>query len=347
MTMDETASSDGFRIISNKKLLPTPGFFVRQIVLFASFIAYYNYDIALSEIVTTGKVSIAGSLLDGGAKLDFGIKSLTHMKPFVTLTNVLLGGPWVLLASRLTGYVDMYNVEHMRILTILTTVVAIALVALAWKVKREWGLLSIFALGWVHLNVLGFYVFSSPGVSDTAHRYFSLAAPGYALFFTISGLSMYTFLKKRKIGKANYLKRTFVLALLLLVGVNLMAIHYSFNKFVSFHSKPARAFFKNLKTFYPTLPPNSVMYIGTPNDTHIKYQLSRIYGGSPYGGAASITVFYPEIKKEELLLVRNLVEVESFIGNDPSKIDRVFAFYFDKNGLSDKTQEIRADLKGL
>lgn len=332
-------------VISNKKLLPTLGFFVRQIIIFVSFIAYYNYDIALSEIVTTGKISIAESLLDGGAKLDFGIKSLTHMKPIVTLTNVLLGGPWVLLANRLTGYVDLYNVEHMRILVIVTITVAIALVALAWKVKREWGLLSMFALGWVHLNVLGFYIFSSPGVSDTTHRTLSLAAPGYALFFTISGFALYTFIKKQKTKQVNHLSRAFILALLLLIGVNLMATHYSFNKFVSFHSKPARAFFKNLKNFYPTLPQNSLIYIETPKNPHLKYQLSRIYGGNPYGVGATIAVFYPEVKKEEISVTHNYQDVEKFVKDDPSKINRVFAFYYDEKGLQDKTIEKRAKLK--
>lgn len=331
--------------INNKRFLPTPGFFVRQPVLLATFIAYYNFDIGLSEIVRTGKISIAESTLGGGAKLDFGIKALAHFKPFVSLTNVLLGGSWVFVANRLTGYVDMYNVDHMRILSIFTTAIAIALVALAWKVKREWGLLGTFALGWVYSNVLGFYIFSSPGVSDTVHRTLSIAAPGYALFFTISGFALYTFLKRRKWMSGKFLNRVFIIAFLLFTGTNLLATHYNFNKFTSFHGKPARAFFKNLKTFYPTLPKNSLIFIETPRSAHLKYQLSRIYGGSPIGSAASIASFYPEIKKEELILVYNLVEVESFVGSDPTKIDRVFGFYFDQTGLQNKTEETRAKLK--
>ena len=332
-------------IISNKKLLPTIGFFVRQAILFGSFVAYYNYDIAISEVITKGKVTIAESLLDGGAKLDFGIKALTHMKPLVTLTNVLLGGPWVLLSSRLTGYVDQYNVDHMRALSIVTCLISAGLVILAWKVKREWGLISLFSLAWVYFIILGFYIFSSPGVSDTAHRTLSPAAPGYALFFTVSSVSLFTYLKKKKVAKVNNLKRIFILGFFVLAGLNLFATHYGFNKFVTFYSKPARAFYKNLKNFYPTFPPNSLIYIETPRDVHIKYQLSRIYGGNPYGVAASVAVFYPEIKKEELLLVTNFVEVEKFVNEDPSRLDHTFGFYFDKTGLQNKTEETRASLR--
>ena len=54
---------------------------------------------------------------------------------------------------------------------------------------------------------------------------------------------------------------------------------------------------------------------------------------------------YPEIKKEELKLVYKYGEVEEFIGKDKSKIDRVFAFYFDSNGLRDTTSDIRNELQ--
>ena len=333
-------------ILSNKRYIPTLGFIARQIVLFVSFVAYYRYDVTLSELVTTGKILIAeSSPLDGGAKLELAIQSLIHMKPLLTLTNILLGGPWLFLSTRLTGYVDVLDVKQTYLLVIATLVIAIGLVILAWRQKKEWGLLSLFALGWMHVNVLGIYIFSSPGISDIQHRTLSLAAPAYGLFFTVSGLALYTFLKKKEIQPVKYLNRIFIIAFLLFAGSNMSATHYNFNKFTSFHSKPARSFFVNLKNYYPTLSAGSLIYIETPNSPAIKYQLSRVYGGSPYGGAASITAFYPEIKKEELKLVYKYGEVEEFIGKDKSKIDRVFAFYFDSNGLRDTTSDIRNELQ--
>lgn len=329
-----------------KELIPTPGFLTRQLILFASFIAYYKYDISLSKLATTGRIAIAESSYDWRTKLDLGISSPTHLKPLVTLTNVLLGGPWVFLTERLTGYVDLADIKQMYLLVAITLSIAFALVIIGWKVKREWGLLAFFSLGWIHINILGIYIFSSPGVSDTTHRTLSLAAPAYALFFTISGLSLYTSLKKRKtIKSAKYLNRIFFVALFLLVSVNFMATHYNFNKFNAFHGRPARAFFKNLKTFYPTLPQNSLIYIETPKSPQLKYQLSRIYGGSPYGVGASIAVFYPEVKKEEITLVHNYQDVGEFVGGNLSKIDHVFAFYYDENGLQDRTTKIREELK--
>ncbi len=333
-------------VISYKRLIPTLGFIIRQLVLFVIFVAYYKYDVTFTKIIASGKILIAETAsLDGGAKLDLGLQSLTHIKPLVTLTNVLLGGPWLLATYKLQGYVDVNNIEHVRLLVILTISLAIGLVILAWRQKREWGLLSLFSLGWIHMNILGIYIFSSPGISDTQHRTLSLAAPGYALFFTISGIALYTFLKKKKIQPLKHLNRAFIALFLLLVGVNLIATHYNFNKFTSFHSKSAWAFFKNLKNFYPTLPVDSLIFIDTPNSPALKYQLSRVYGGSPYGGAASIASFYPEIKKEELKLVHKYGDVEEFIGKDKTKIERVFAFYFDSNGLRDTTSDIRKELQ--
>lgn len=334
-------------VLSNKRYIPTLGFIVRQAILFGSFVAYYRYDVTISKLVTTGKIVIAEtSPLDGGAKLDLGIQSLSHMKPLLTLTNVLLGGPWLLLSSHLTGYVDVFDVSQVYLLIIATLIVAIGLVVLAWRQKKEWGLLSLFALGWMHINILGIYIFSSPGISDTQHRTLSLAAPAYGLFFAVTGFALYTFLKKKKILAAKQLNRVFIILFLLLAGTNLAATHYNFNKFTSFHSKPAKAFFVSLKNYYPTLPVDSLIYIETPNSPAIKYQLSRVYGGSPYGAAASITAFYPEIKKEELKVVYKYGEVEDFIGKDKTKIDRVFTFYFDNSGLRNTTNEIRDQLKG-
>src|SRR3989338_629200 len=173
-----------------------------------------------------------------GAKLELGIQSLIHMKPLLTLTNILLGGPWLFLSTRLTGYVDVLDVKQTYLLVIATLVIAIGLVILAWRQKKEWGLLSLFALGWMHVNVLGIYIFSSPGISDIQHRTLSLSAPAYGLFFTVSGLALYTFLKKKEIQPVKYLNRIFIIAFLLLAGANMAATHYNFNKFTSFHSKP-------------------------------------------------------------------------------------------------------------
>lgn len=332
-------------VVGFKRLIPSIGFFIRQGILLGSFIFYYRYDVTLSKILTTGKIVLADtSSLDGGAKLEFGLKSLTHIKPLVTLTNMLLGGPWVLLTDRLTGYVDFNDVEQVFWVVVITLFVALGLVVLSWRVKREWGLLSLFSLGWMHINVLGIYIFSSPGISDTTHRTLSPAAPAYALFYAISGISLYTFLKKKKIISIRSLNRLTLVALLVVVGTNFAVTNYTFERFNEFHSYPARAFFKDIKEFYPTLSPNPLLYIESSRIPKIKYQLSRIYGGNPYGNGSSITAFYPEIKKEEIAVVSNLAEVEKFIGEDPAKINHVFAFYYDEHGLQNKTDIIRAEL---
>lgn len=334
-------------LVNFKKLVPSLGFTVRLTALFLGFVAYYKYDVSLSKILSTGKIifSDLGSTYNWQTKLALGRDSLTHAEPLITLTNILLAGPWLFISERLTGYVDLADISQIRLLVILTLAFTAALVVLAWRTKQEWGRLILFSLGWIYTNILGIYVFSSPGVSEATHRTLSLAAPGYALFITLSGAVLYTSLKKKKGKLQKKLNGIFVLIFLIFLAINLSATRYNFNKFNTFRSRPARAFFSDLKRFYPTLPANSLIYIETSPTPQIKYRLSRIYGGNNYGAGSTIAVFYPERTMQEIDVVRDYQAVEKFIGNDPSKIDRVFAFYYDENGLSDITVDIRFGLR--
>lgn len=333
-------------LINFKKIIPNAGFMTRLLPLFIGFVAYNKYDVSLSKIISTGKIILneSASAYDWQTKLHLGIDSLTHIEPLVTLTNILLAGPWVLLSERLTGYVDLADVRQLYLLVVVVLSVAIALVVVAFRVKREFGLVSLFSLGWIYINIWGIYVFSSPGISETTHRTLSLAAPAYALFVTVSGYTLFLFLKKNKNKLSKKLNSIFLFALVFILAVNFLATRYNFEKFNDFRSRAARAFFKDLKNFYPTLPPNSILYIQTPANPQIKYRLSRIYGGN-YGAGGTIAVFYPELTKEEINVTREYQDVEKFVEGDPTKIDHVFAFYFDEKGLSDKTVNTRSDLQ--
>lgn len=329
-----------------KSVMPNLGFVTRTAVLFALFIAYYKYDVSITKIFSTGRISFleSASVYDWQTKLMVAKEALADSRPLITLTNILLAGPWLFVSERLTGYVNLADVDHVRFVVIITLVVVISLVILAWKVKQKWGQLLLFSLGWIHINILGIYIFSSPGVNDTAHRTLSLTSPGYALFVTLAGASLYTFFASRLKKPSLTLRRVFIFVFLVVLAGNFLATRHTFEKFNKFHSRPARAFFSDLKRFYPTLPPNSLIYIQTTSNPQIKYQLSRIYGGNNYGSGSTIAVFYPEIKKEEILVVHNITEVEKFVGNDSTKINRVFGFYYDQTGLQDKTEEIRQKL---
>lgn len=334
-------------LLTFKKRIISIGLLSRTVALFAIFITYYKFDVSLTKIYFTGRISFLESIssFDWQTKLDVAKDSFSDPRPLITLTNILLAGPWVFIRQSLTGYVDLADFDHVRFVVIGTLGATLALVFLAMKVKGEWGRLLLFALGWIHINILGIYIFSSPGVSDATHRTLSMASPGYALFITLAGLVLYTFFAKRSYLKPQTLKRAFLFAFLVVLTSNFLATRDNFEKFNAFHSRPARAFFNDLKHFYPTLPPNPIIYIDTPNVAKIKYILSRIYGGSNYGSGATLAVFYPEVNKEETEVLRDFMLVEKSVNKDPAKIDRVFAFYYDKNGLSDITSNIRAQLK--
>ncbi|OGY09549.1 MAG: hypothetical protein A2782_03325 [Candidatus Blackburnbacteria bacterium RIFCSPHIGHO2_01_FULL_43_15b] len=329
-----------------KKIIPNVGFFLRQAILLFIFVAYYRYNVTLSNIILhSGVVFLSGaSTFDWQTKANFSKVALASPQPLISLTNILLAGPWIFISERLKGHVDLVDIKQVYQVVIATLSLAGLIVVLALKTKKQWGLLLLFSLGWIYANILGFYIFSSPGVNDAPHRYLSLAAPGYALFVTLSIASLYAFFAKRNKKAKPKLKKVFVAILLGIIVVNFLSVKTNFDKFNDFHGKPARAFYKSLKEYYPTLPPDSILYFQTPPSPAVKYKLSRIYGGSNYGVPATIAVFYPERKKEELVWATDLVKVEEFIKSDKTRIDRVFAFYYDDNGLWDKTEEVRKKL---
>lgn len=332
-------------LVNFKKLVPNLGFVARAAGLFLGFIAYYKYDISLSKIFLTRGINFSESTYDWQTKFELGKQSLTDAQPLITLSNILLAGPWLFISERLTGYVDLVDISEIGYVVYGTLFVTALLVILAWKVKREWGQLILFSLGWIHINILGIYIFSSPGVSDVAHRTLSLASPGYALFVTLAGATLYTFFARKNRKPSIKLKRIFIVLFIIFFVGNFLATRYTFEKFNNFHSRPAKDFFKDLKNYYPTLPANSLIYIDTPGDAQIKYKLSRIYGGSNYGSNATLAVFYPEITKEEIEVTRDFALVQKSVGTDQTQINRVFAFYYDKKGLSDITSDIRTQLK--
>lgn len=330
-----------------KKIIPNSGFFIRQAILLIIFVAYYRYNVTLSNIILhSGVVFWASeSTFDWQTKVGVSKVALTSPQPLISLTNILLAGPWIFFSERLKGHVDLVDIKQVYQVVVATLSLAGLIIILALKTKKQWGLLLLFSLGWIYANVLGFYIFSSPGVNDAPHRYLSLAAPGYALFVTLSIASLYTFFLKRNKKAKPKLKKIFAVLLFGIIAINFLSVKINFDKFNDFHGAPARAFYKDLKNFYPTLPADSLIYFETPPSAAIKYKLSRIYGGNNYGIAATIAVFYPERKKEELQVVRDYVLVEKFVGNDSTKIDRVFGFYYDQTGLQNKTDELRAELK--
>ena len=329
-----------------KVVFPKLGFFVRALSFFGVFIVYYKYNLTLSGIFATGRIVFneSATTYDGLAKFWLGVDTFTHIKPLVTMMNVLLGGPWVFLTGRITEYIDPNDPAQIYFLVFLVLSLAVTSVILIWKTSRDLGILALLGLVWIYINIFCIYVFSSPGISDTTHRTLSLAVPGYALFYTALGAALYRYLKNRKKLSKN-LNNIFILATFVFVGVNFLATRYHFEQFNNFRSYASRAFFKDLKSYYPNFPANSLLYFQTPESPQIKYKLSRIYGGSPIGAGATIAIFYPELKKEEIIVTRERADVEKFIEDDPDKIDKVFTFYFDEKGLSDQTQKFRSDLK--
>lgn len=325
-----------------KTSIPDFKFFLRVLPFVCLFVAYYKYNITLSGFLETGiinPVEIGG--FDWQTKVDVALNGLFDIRPIVTLANILLGSFLVFPKEILS----LTAVKFTNFWAIVVMFFAITTIILGWRIKMGYGLILLFALFWIYINIFGIFVFSSPGISETTHRTLSLAAPGYGLFIALGGHVWYSTFKKRYGKISKKLDRIFITLFILFLTVSILATRSHFEKFNNFRSYAAHAFFKDLKNFYPSFPVNSLIYIETPTNPQINYQLSRIYGGNNYGPGATFAIFYPELKKEEINVVRELKDVKKFIASDSAKINNVYAFYFDENGLKDQTQKIRSKLK--
>lgn len=324
-----------------KIIIPDYRFFLRQIPFFALFTLYYKYNVTLSGIFSNKRIYLNDTgNYDWQTKLDLLLNTFSDPKPLVTLANILLG-PILIFPKEI---LNLTAIKETYFWTFMIVVMVVFLVVIGWKVKREFGLILVFALGWMYINIIGIYVFSSPGISEVTHRTLSLAAPGYALFISLSGYCLYKYLKAKKVKRFN-VDKVFVIFCIVFLVYSMIATRNHFENFNKFRSYASHGFFKSLKTYYPTLPPNSIIYIETSGNPHIKNQLTRIYGGNNYGAGATIAIFYPELKKDELDVLRDYKKVLEFVDGDLLKIDHVFAFYFDEKGLADKTDEVREKLR--
>src|SRR3989344_1152897 len=324
-----------------KILIPDFWFFLRQTPFVVFFVLYYKYSVTLSNILATGKINLSDAGYDSQTKIELFLNSFFDNRPYVTLANILLGSFSIFPKE----FISLASLKYTNFWIFLVLSIAAILVIIGWKVKRIWGILIVFSLVWIFVNIIGIYVFSSPGISETTHRTLSLSAPAYGIFITLSGFSVYELLKNKLGKKYKNLDAVFTAGLILFLGFNILAVHTHFQKFNDWRSKTARAFFKEIKMLYPTFPKNSLLYIETPENPQVKYTLSRIYGGNNLGACATIAAFYPDLHYKEIDIVRDIKDVSKFVASDSARINNVFAFYFDEKGLRDQTNKFRSEFK--
>lgn len=326
-------------LINAKKFLPSFGTFLRQIPLFIIFLYAYAQVPSIIDFLN-GDFVIKSSTIDVDAKIETLLKGFLDIRPLYSLVNVILNVPLALINYQ---NVDISILDHGSFWTILTVFFILILVILAWRLDKLWGKSLLFSLAWIYFNILGFYVFSSPGISEATNRTVTLSAPGYALFMTVLGLVVYSYAKKI-LGKrlANFGK-IFNLIVILFLILSFGITFFHFEDFNQRRTKYTRVFFDDLKGYYPEIPANSRFYI-EPKNTHYKSRLYNIYKGNSYGVGGTLAIYYGHTYKD-LDLFHDYEEVQGFVGKDIKLIDHVFAFYYDENGLTDITYDIRSSLE--
>ncbi|MDP3941268.1 MAG: hypothetical protein Q8Q49_03065 [bacterium] len=332
-------------VMHGKHVLPDRQFLKRQVPFALLFILYF--EMRSFVVPTHATLRQMPTMLQA---VKDTISAFFDMQPFIALANVLTGAPLVFLAntfaiSTKSGIVvSLETVGHPYIWTALTLLVALGSIVLTWQVKREWGKLQLFCVLWIYITILGFYVFSSPGVSETTARTVTQASPAYAVFFTLAGFALFTYLKAKKYVSRKALSRFFVFCMIAVVAVNIFATWFHLNRFNELRSRHAYAFFHDLKQYYPSVPVDSLLYIKIAEKPYIQSRFYNIIKDGFYGGRAGFAVFYG-YAWDEINYTREYSEVLKFVGKDPKKIDRVFAFSFDDQGLSDMTTKVRTELK--
>lgn len=301
-------------------------FLLRQIglVLLWIFIFYVNPIFLLPSSLKI-EASQATNFFQGGIDYRF------LLYPLLTVTNIIFSG------FAFIVYQNFYikNVA-IAIILLLGTIVFFAYIFF-WLKQKKVNLLRVyvFALFYLYFTPLAFYVFSQKEISTASFRYLSGGLPAYGLLI----ICIFVFLSKifQKNKKLIFLPIAFFIIVILVNSITTQIYIKNFNK-RSYYSKQFSA---QMKELLPTLPKNALIYYQLDEDPQVNYRLYDTSRGGHYDDRAYFGVLY-HLKQEEInLAYGDFVVLLEKIKNIQIDKDKIFAFKYGENGLTDITKSIK------
>lgn len=257
------------------------------------------------------------------------------LHPVLTMVNVMLGGiPRLIYGNFYTKYMLL------RLATGGAVISGIGYIFLnLWKTDRKLFRWFAFSCAYILITTLSFYPFSQREISVVHFRYMVTALPAYGLFI----ICIYLFLKDRiKKRKYRLIPAVFVLAVIVVNALSVMLFLREYNVRAPYTAQINRKF----KEYVPELPENAYIYIEMTNDAAINYRFIDTHRGGHYDSRAYFAVLY-NLKMDKVNNpLSDYDELLTIVLDDPDKLQSVFAFKYDEQGLHHTTDEIRARLSG-
>lgn len=252
--------------------------------------------------------------------------------PLLTNVNILFAGIAHIF------YQNFYLTYNFFITAVLLIISSLFLLYLfVWFGKKDKEILKIyvFAIGYLYLVSLAVYPYSSREIMIAANRYLTNSIPAYGILI----VCIYFFLSNIvKYHKNMKLLPIFFLSLVLLIGIGTAQAYFRNFNTRSYYSTQ---FSKQIKTFVPDLPKNSLLYFKLDEDANVNYRLFDTSRGGHYDDRAYFAVLY-NLKQEEINLVYgDFISLLDDVKKKNVDRDKIFAFKYSKIGLTDITNNIR------
>lgn len=204
------------------------------------------------------------------------------------------------------------------------------LVARNLKKQKEITTIFIFSVVWIISNFIIFYLRETNHTLWTTHRYFTYSFVGLATYWA-SGLSLILDKKKNL-----YLLSIGIIALCYML---LSVVHQK--EFNDKRSFPAKKFFSAFDSFVPEIPKDSVLYFSIENNNKIKDQFGGFFGGM-FSEGSNLAIYTEGIDyMNEFTFTYKFDDILSFLAEGKTSLDKVYTFYYGKDGLVETTDVTR------
>lgn len=254
------------------------------------------------------------------------------LNPLLTNINILFAGVAYIF------YHNFYLVYNFYITAVAMIVLILFLLyLLVWFGRKDKKLLKIyvFPIGYLYLVSLAVYPYSSREIMLAANRYLTNSIPAYGILIVCIYIYLSSIFKRHKYIR---LLPIFFLSLLLLIGIVASQVYLKEFNTRSYYSTQ---FSQQIKTFVPSLPKNSILYFKLNEDANVNYRLFDTSRGGHYDDRAYFATLY-NLKQEEInLTYGDFTDLLDKVNEKQIDKDKIFAFEYDENGLTDITKSIR------
>lgn len=209
---------------------------------------------------------------------------------------------------------------------ILANILIISVSLLFWKNKYHLGKLLLFGYIFYISQIFGYYTKYPDAIFSTTHRYLSYASLGYAVIF---GVISFMFVK-------NIRKKVFYLPLILVLASNLILSFTYQRKVVHERSIPTRKFYKDLVTFVPKVEKDSIFYFDVNDDDLVQRQFRDFFSVGSMPDSTALAIYYG-VDRYDISLIRSFDELLSVLSSREKDINKVYTFYYGRDGLTNTT----------